>query len=897
MDWRRSGLAAVAGIALITLGTIVMAGWWLRVPAMVQILPGYIAMAFNTAACFFAGGVALLLPPKLQRHGQRFIGAAIMILASAVLVQMLLPQGYGIDWPHLHDWLKDPNPHPGRMAPNTSLAFMFGGAVLMLLQVQRRWAYALVQALTFLVLLIGLLSFIGYTLKLDLLYRWYQYTRMAVHTALGFIVFGIGLASTWYRAPWFANFYRGHEDLKIGALAAAILIVAAFTSGLLSFVTLEQHSENALTNSLQLSLSNRLDLLQTSIEQATSNARFAARRASLLAQLRRLNMQPRDQGAQAELERIVRSLIADRFSAILIRTQSGGVVSSAGRFVESSIATLPLKPPYRARLMWRDGAYLHMELSLSDAHGPLGVMITEQALPMVARLMRDVQSLGATAESGICTAIATDTLECLPTKLHPSQFRYILREASDRELPMARALNGDRGVGITHDYRGQKVLAAFSPVGDLGLALVIKMDTAELYAPIRERLQHVLPLLFVLVIGGVALVRWQMLPVVRKLQASEHAATERATALGRLAAIIESSGDAIIGTNLDGTVATWNPAAQRMYGYRSDEIIGQPMACLIPPHDRAAAAALNKRVLSGEPVNFYETLRLSKSGAALEVAVTVSPIRGIGGEIVGLAHIEHDIGERRRAERALAQKTEELARSNRELEQFAYVASHDLQEPLRMISSYTQLLARRYRAKLDDTAIEFMDYVTDGVKRMQTLIQDLLAYSRVGSQGMPFTSVDFNVVLEQVLSDLRLVRQETGAVVTHDPLPALDADAVQVTQLFQNLISNAIKFRNSTVPRIHIGVRREQSAWQFSVADNGIGIEPQYAERIFVIFQRLHTRSEYAGTGIGLAICKKIVERHGGRIWVESQHGAGSVFHFTFPIASRSLHAGDRRPH
>jgi signal transduction histidine kinase len=232
----------------------------------------------------------------------------------------------------------------------------------------------------------------------------------------------------------------------------------------------------------------------------------------------------------------------------------------------------------------------------------------------------------------------------------------------------------------------------------------------------------------------------------------------------------------------------------------------------------------------------------------------------------------------------LARQAQELTRSNVELEQFAYVASHDLQEPLRMVRSYLQLLERRYKGRLDENADEFIHFAVDGATRMQGLINDLLEYSRVGTHGKPFESTDCNVVLEKALMNLQIAIEEADAEITHDDLPTVMGDQVQLAQLLQNLIGNSIKFRQEhTQSQIHVGIGRRDGEWLFSVEDNGIGIDSQYFERVFQIFQRLHSSEEYEGTGIGLAVCKKIVERHGGRIWVESEPGQGSTFYFTVP--------------
>jgi signal transduction histidine kinase len=254
---------------------------------------------------------------------------------------------------------------------------------------------------------------------------------------------------------------------------------------------------------------------------------------------------------------------------------------------------------------------------------------------------------------------------------------------------------------------------------------------------------------------------------------------------------------------------------------------------------------------------------------------------------------KYERGLRLKVEEDLARKVDELARSNADLEQFAYVASHDLQEPLRMVTAYTQLLGERYRGRLDENADKFIGYASEGALRMQVLIQDLLAFSRVGRKDAS-KSFDCNDAVKETLLALTSAIEESGAVVTHGELPTLWADRTQIVQLFQNLIGNAIKLHGKEPPTVSVQAEKVGEQWQFSVSDNGIGIEPQYAENVFVVFQRLHGRSDYPGNGIGLAICKKIVEGYGGKIWVESQGGSGSSFKFTMPCQGPDAAEGAR---
>ena len=351
---------------------------------------------------------------------------------------------------------------------------------------------------------------------------------------------------------------------------------------------------------------------------------------------------------------------------------------------------------------------------------------------------------------------------------------------------------------------------------------------------------------------------------------------------GRYRALLEAAPDVMVVVNGSGEIVLVNVQAEKQFGYRRDELLGQQVTNVIPEGFaerlisdalRSAEDALAQQIGAG-----IELTARRKDGSEFPIEIMLSPLGNAEQRLVTAAI--RDISSRRKAEAHLLQKVAELNRSNEELEQFAYIASHDLQEPLRMVASYTQLLSRRYKGKLDSDADEFIAFAVDGANRMQRLIQDLLAYSRVGTKGRKLVETSSQKALAAALVNLRGTIEDRQAVVTFDALPDVIADEIQLIQLFQNLVGNAIKYQSGGVPQVHVSAARNGKKWLFSVRDNGLGIDSKYFERIFGMFQRLHKREEFEGTGIGLAICKKIVERHGGNITVESQLGQGSTFRF-----------------
>jgi two-component system, LuxR family, sensor kinase FixL len=348
----------------------------------------------------------------------------------------------------------------------------------------------------------------------------------------------------------------------------------------------------------------------------------------------------------------------------------------------------------------------------------------------------------------------------------------------------------------------------------------------------------------------------------------------------RLSGIIDSAMDAIISVDEKQRIVVFNAAAEKMFACSSSEALGASLNRFIPERFRAGHAEHHRHFahsgVTSRTARQLGVLTAQRAdGVEFPVEIAISQTNA-GSERLFTA-IVRDIAERQQAEEALARKVEEL-------EQFAYIASHDLQEPLRMVASYTQLLAERYRGKLDNNADKYIRYAVEGALRMQALIQDLLAFSRAGRNGSQLKNTDCNMVFELAVQNLHTAILESNATVTHDPLPLIAADPTHLQQVFQNLISNAIKFRGTQSPVISVTAARKDNGWEFCVKDNGIGIAAEHRDLIFSIFQRLHTRAEYPGNGIGLAICKKIIKEHGGRIWVESQPAQGSTFKFTLPI-------------
>jgi PAS domain S-box-containing protein len=341
--------------------------------------------------------------------------------------------------------------------------------------------------------------------------------------------------------------------------------------------------------------------------------------------------------------------------------------------------------------------------------------------------------------------------------------------------------------------------------------------------------------------------------------------------------------DAVVGLSPEGKITFWNDGAQKLYGYDALEAIGRPLTALVPPERFAEERRTLERVLKGERVPDADTERRRKDGTTIEVSRVLSPVTGPDGTVAGAADIARDISARRKAEKELMRQVTDLTRSNADLEDYARRVAHDLQAPLRMVSAYTRMIARNPR---DPESGELLASAEEGMQRMEKLIRHLLDYARIDASTAPSDAVETKAALDNAIANLRLAIQESGAKVTQDSLPPVRGDATQLTEVFQNLIGNALRYKGDAKPRIHVGAEKRAGEWRFSVRDNGAGIPPDQLRRLFRPLERMSRNGIEPGTGLGLAIARKIVERHGGRIWAESEGGQGTTFYFTIPEAS-----------
>lgn len=669
--------AAITGLLSLVLGATVIFGWYARIPALVQIVPGLVGMVFTTALCFVLAGIALMMPQVRARSApfmQKALGIAIVSLAGAVLAQDISGYDFGIDNFFVEPWLTASNPHPGRMAPNTAIAWMLTGWCLILVHRPTPMARFSVQILTFAVLLIALTGLIGYALNLELLYSWYRFTRMALNTAIGFLVVGIGLGSLWYRSEWYAQMYRGHEDRRISMIAAAIIIGIAVTAGLSGFALLKQQSESTIAQAFQQSLGNRVSFFRMAVAQNILTTEMVANRPYLLAQMAVLNQSPRDSIALGAVRDSLSSLPSDRFLSATLHLSDGTLVARVG--TPSGVSNfVKLSGPGASELGWNGGFVQRARVPLMLHGQRVGILEAEIEAQALTEMLTQPEKLGGTAEMAIC-ARHDRYIQCFPMRSRPRVFR-IAETLQGARLPISYALHGETGVIVSKDYRGINVLATYMPIGELGLGAVLKIDTAELYAPIRNRLQQVLPLLAFLVAVGVMLLRWQIVPLVRQLVASEKMANDVSVKLraseARMRVVVEGALDGLITINESGEVESFNSAASKIFGYAPQEVIGQNITMLMPRHMREAhLAGMRRYLLTGIAhvigASHVELPGLRRNGTTFPLELSLSEMNEAGrrifiGMVRDISQQKREDEERKHAEQILQRFQKALDRS------------------------------------------------------------------------------------------------------------------------------------------------------------------------------------------------------------------------------------------
>jgi len=518
---KRVPLSGFVGALLVLLGGTVMIGWAMQLSLLVRVLPGFTPMVFDTALCFVLAGGALLAPfseADRYRRVTTVLGVGLLFLAALVLAEHLLRKDLGIDWPSLHAWVYDLSwKQPGRMSVGTAVGFLMSGAVLVLAtRVGRPWMGAAVRLLTLGVATIGVLGLAGYLVSAPLLFPEYFFAGVAAHTATGLLLLALGLRSAWKRLEWARTPLLAREDDRITVVGATILVAIALAAGIASFAVLQGRAQTLVSGNVLAELTRRTDMLRDLVELRESNARLAATRPAVLRNLRIIHA-GRDDGSNiANVRAVVDSFLKEGFRGLAYHDVDGKIVASGGAFVKAPELAVKLATPDKPELVWDGGFLLRHHIPLRDAKGEVGVVLAEQPLPVLDRLAQNVLGMGVTGDMGLCVERG-EQLRCFPQRLNPRVFSTSPVNVAGESLPMTRALRGETGVIITRDYRAQSVVAAYGPVGDFGLGMVVKIDAAEVFRPIREQLEIALGVLILLAAVGTVLLRSQVKPLATKL--------------------------------------------------------------------------------------------------------------------------------------------------------------------------------------------------------------------------------------------------------------------------------------------------------------------------------------------------------------------------------------------